>query len=545
LHASSELIELAGRLRYSLHDAIETASFVLDPHPTEFRGMIRLLTEQRVQIAASTLAYALLDPDEESGAVPFSDEVKSGVLQLCRVSQDPQVVIFVAEFLRQPSVSAELALAAMEAIRQLGLPQTPREEQTERASDLSPPATTAGELLEILDRLEPQFVSDAQLARRDELRRWLDERHERGCTADGYRWGDAEVRVGDWLLMRNPSPYNRFTDLGIGLFTHVGVVAEEVDERGVRRLVIVEVPERRARIPATNVDAYLQRTLHFVFLRHSDPQVAAGMGYTAASLIGNECQFDLTFRTDRVAALKGRSLEGVPIHTYCAGLLLICADATGRPRDEFFPIEERSAGAQFLSNLQRLGMSIGDGFISPTAPLFSSELRIVGEREPMYDPGREVKEAIYDHFADGMRFRELRPSPDMYQQLRESVASLAKTQPWLRRAIARAADVSEQLDLEAASRAAAVVETLDEIANAAALDFERSRMAILMGPSEVLHEQGLPAEELKDLMELRREHAELLDDWLAGRLTPRELRRKLVDYYSRRGRQQLDHRFFP
>jgi hypothetical protein len=168
--------------------------------------------------------------------------------------------------------------------------------------------------------------------------------------------------------MRNPSPYNRFTDLGTGLFTHVGVVVEEIDEQGHRRWGIVEVPERKSRIPVTNLDQYLQRTLHYVFLRHKDPDVAATMGRTAASVIGNECQFDLTFRTERVAQLQGRPLQGVPIHTYCAGLLLICADTTSRPRSEFFPIPERSAGRQFLLNLERLGMSIGDVLFPRPAP---------------------------------------------------------------------------------------------------------------------------------------------------------------------------------
>ena len=335
LRIAYELIELSGRLRYSLHDAIDVASYLLDPHPAEFREMLALVARHRVQVAASTLAFVLLDPAEESGAVPFSDEVRAQVIELCHVSRDPQVILYLAEFLRQPNTSAELVLASIEAIRHLGLPQVPH---PDRATEEPPPATTATDLLDVLGPLEKVELDDSQASRMDELKRWLNQCVQLGNADTRYRWGSAELQAGDWLLMRNPSPYNRFTDLGTGLFTHVGVVAEEVDAQGIRRWVIVEVPERRARIPATNVDAYLQRTLHYAFLRHSDPGVAARMGKTAASVIGNECQFDLTFRTERVEGLKGRPLQGVPIHTYCAGLLLICADATGRPRSEFFPI---------------------------------------------------------------------------------------------------------------------------------------------------------------------------------------------------------------
>jgi hypothetical protein len=542
LELASRLIDLSGRLRYLLHDAIDQASFLLDPDPEDFSRLVRLVAQYRTQVAASTLAYGLLDPPPDSGAVPFDDKVKLQFLQLAQDSRDPETVLFLAEFLRQPGVSPELTLKGVEAIRSLGLPQKPRPGDQPPPV---PPATSAAELLEILAGMSEESLDSDKRTRRAELTDWLTQCDQSGAPGTGYRWGEAELQAGDWLLMRNPSPYNRFTDLGTGLFTHVGVVVEETDDQGHRRWVIVEIPERQSRIPATNLDQYLQRTLHYVFLRHKDSDVAATMGRTAASVIGNECQFDLTFRTERVAELQGRPLHGVPIHTYCAGLLLICADATSRPRSEFFPIPERSAGRQFLQNLERLGMSIGGGFVSPTGPLFSTQMEIVAEREPMYDPGREVKEAIYDHFADGMRFRELRPTQDAYQQLRQRIVGLATTQPWLRRAVARAANVSEKTDLESAARAAAVVETLDDIADHAVRDFEQARMAILLGERVDAESQGLGPELTQTVLELRREHGKLLSEWLAGQLTPRELRTSLVDYYRRRGQDQLDERFFP
>ena len=54
--------------------------------------------------------------------------------------------------------------------------------------------------------------------------------------------------------MRNPSPYNLFTDISPGLFTHVGVVASETGDDGVARIVLVDLPERGSRMPATKVD---------------------------------------------------------------------------------------------------------------------------------------------------------------------------------------------------------------------------------------------------------------------------------------------------
>ena len=132
---------------------------------------------------------------------------------------------------------------------------------------------------------------------------------------------------------------------------------------------------------------------------------------TAASLIGNETQFDMTFRTDRVTDRHGQELKGKKIHTYCAGLLLLCALESGRSREEFFPIAEYPAGGKAVANLQQLGITFGADFISPTGALFSPQLEIVGRREPTYDPRREVEEAVFDHFARQLVVKDLKPAP--------------------------------------------------------------------------------------------------------------------------------------
>src|SRR5690242_18932387 len=111
------------------------------------------------------------------------------------------------------------------------------------------------------------------------------------------------------------------TDLDPGLYTRVGVVAMETGTYGKRRMVVVDLPERGSSMPATNVEAFLDRTLNYVFLRHPDEATAKKMADAAVSMIGNPTQFDLKFRTDRITTLRGKPLHGQEIHTYCAGLL--------------------------------------------------------------------------------------------------------------------------------------------------------------------------------------------------------------------------------
>ena len=125
---------------------------------------------------------------------------------------------------------------------------------------------------------------------------------------------------------------------------------------------------------------------------------------------------------------------------------------------------ETTATGHTKENLAKLGLSLGEGFVSPTGALFSPKLEIVGRSEPMYDPGREVEEAIFDHFAVDMDQKILQPSPDAFQAIRLKVAEASKNNPLLAKALAASAGVSDEMDLVSAAKAAAVVETLDEIA---------------------------------------------------------------------------------
>jgi hypothetical protein len=326
----------------------------------------------------------------------------------------------------------------------------------------------------------------------------------------------------------------------------VGVVTLEDGTDGIRRMVLVDLPERGTQMPATSVEVFLRRTLHYVFLRHDDPQAGRKMGEAAAAVIGNPTEFDLNFRTSRVLELKGKPLAGEKIRTYCAGLLYLCAQETGWPVREFFPLDEGVAPGRTAENLAKLGMSMGKDFVSPTGALFSPRLEIVGRREPMYDARREVEEAIYDHFALGLEQRTLSVSPDLYQTLRLKLAEASKTNPLLAQALAQAAGVSTELDLVAAARAAAVVEALDDVAYGNSGDYRLAIPAITYrGPlEEFAEQQNLGAGEVEKLKALRRRHADLVGRLDRERMTPRQLRLELLKYYIQRGKTQIDQRFF-
>jgi hypothetical protein len=531
---TSQLIDLSGRLRFTLRDAINNAiSYFTQIQSVESGAeLLELVTSRNAYAAASVFAPYLSNLE-----APLSLKHKRHVIDLIGRSGEAELIPALVDTLRTEGITPDLKLSAGVAIVNIGVPQDWRPSQ----SDEEPkPPITARELWAELAKLQFGPEYDASYARlRGQLLARLKELSDKGNVNNAIRTCGIDVHVGDWLLIRNPSPYNQVTDLAPGLFTHVGVVAAEKASDGRTRLVVVEVPERGDRVPATNVDAYLARTLHFFFLRHPDDKIAGHMAAVAADVIGNETQFDLGFRNEHVVALKGKPLKGERIHTYCAGLLHLCAQETGAPLSDFFPLVEGPPGGHCLANLKKLGMSIGADFVSPTGALLSPKLEIVGRREPMYDPGREVKEAVYDHFAYRLINSVLTPSPDAVQALREKLAGLAKYNPLLAKALAQANNVSEHMDLESAAKAAAVIETLDEFADEAMFDYLDARRAM-----NRFDESQLTAEEKADVGDFRTTHAELYKRSLAGTISPRDLRVTLVKYYAAEGKRRLDERFF-
>lgn len=530
---TSQLIDLSGRLRFTLRDAISNAvgyvSQLETPEPAE--QLVTLVTSRNAFVGADIFSPFLSDPE-----APVSLKLKRHVIDLMGRSGDATQIPTLLTILRTPEVTPDLKLSAVVAIMNIGVPQDWRQGQAKTEPQ---PPVTARELASTLAALQfgPQY--DASYTRtRDQLLPRLKSLADKGNTNNALRVCGMDVFVGDWLLIRNPSPYNQVTDLAPGLFTHVGVVAAEKGSDGRTRLVVVEIPERGDKVPATNADAYLARTLHFFFLRHPDPKIGGQMAGTAAEIIGNETQFDLGFRNEHVRELKGKPLKGERIHTYCAGLLHLCAQETEAPLSDFFPLIEGPPGGHCQENLKKLGMSIGDDFVSPTGALLSPKLEIVGRREPMYDPGREVKERIYDHFADRLINKELEPSPDAVQALREKLAGLAKYNPWLAQALAKANNVSEHLDLESAAKAAAVIETLDEIADGQLRHYDLSRAAMNRDESRLTPAQRAAAPAY------RKTHTALYKKFTTGAISPRDLRVALVKYYADEGQQKLDARFF-
>lgn len=543
LRASQMLTDLSGRVRSLSLSALQVVAFEGSIDPQMRRELIQLAREYESSLGAQVLAVDLFDPPNDIGLEiqPASLDDKLRILDLIGRSGTLDVLLDLAAFVRTESTPAVLLIKAAETIRSLGLPQDPLPGQDE---SLPPPEITAAELLKILNQIDAAALEPAGRDQLAELLDWLNSRVRRGVTEPMFRHGGFDIAPGDWLLMRNPSPYNLFTNLSPGLFTHVGVVTTQTGTDGIRRFVLVDLPERGDRIPATNFDTFVKRALHFVVLRHNDPKVRQAMADRAAEAIGCESQFDLNFRGGRVASLAGQSLAGKKIHTYCAGLLLLCAQETGLPNRHFFPFQEQAAEGNMSENLAKLGLSIGDDFASPTGSLFSPAMEIVARREPMHDPKREIEQAVFDAFAQGMREKELGPSHTWFQSLRLSLAHASRINPLLANALAEAADVNQDTDLVSAAKAAAVVETLDKIAYGASDEFIAAFDAIARDDS--LAPQG--AEPVADddghASRYRDRHDGLYQAWLRQGISPSDLRRQLVRYYIEQGQRQIDERFF-
>ena len=543
LRINSELIDLSGRLRYLLFDRLNAALTRYGNDVNAIRTLLAGLQQRRSGIGAVVLARRYLIPPSRQtrASIAFTTQDVGNLLSLIAQSGETELLPSVTNFVFDDATPGDLVVAGAQTIRQLGLPQEPLAGQD---PTLPEPTVLADELFDRLQAVPTLRLSPNARRDRSALFTWLETLIRQGENGPSYRWGLCDVQPGDWFLMRNPSPYNLFTNLSPGLFTHVGVVTDYRGPDGIRRFVLVDLPERGTRMQTTNFDTFVQRSLHYLVLRHDDPQVATAMAAAARSVIGNPTQFDLNFRTDRIESLRGVPLAGKKIHTYCAGLLLLCAMQSTAPRDSLFPLSEHPAAGNTVENLAKLGLTFGDNFVSPTGAIFSPRLKIVGSRQSMYDPTREIQEAIYDHFARQLVDRKLTPAPDLYQSVRLKLAETAKTNPLLAQAMASAAKVSSEVDLVAAAKAAAVVETLDQFAYDARDGFNGAKAAIRSGSESQLRAQGFDAASLEAIRAYRQRHSQLYQSWQSRQLAPRQLRIELVKFYIELGQKRLDERFF-
>ena len=545
LGVMSNLIDLSGRLKLQLMEAVNYAAFRVATDATLRERLVDLCIERNSEVGAAVVGILILPPPPQApqNLPPVSDATKLRIMELIAATGERSQLPRLAQFIRDPESPLELVVHAVDTIGKIGLPQDLRPEDVDD-EDIPRPVITADEAFGLLEGVPPTRLDAKTAALRKELLEWLDYRRKHGLEGDSYRLGHFDVQPGDWLLMRNPSPYNLFTDLHPGLFTHVGVATIEKGSDGKRRMVIVDLPERGSQIPAENVESYISSTLHYAFLRHPNPEYAKIMGDRAAAIIGNDSSFDLNFRTDRVLDLKGKPLDGVAIKTYCAGLLLLCAQETPLPRERFFPIPETARGGNTAENMKKLGLSIGKDFISPTGCLFSPELIIAGRVTPLYEPTREVEEMVFDHFSYGLEHKTFTPSPDLYQSLRVKLAEAAEENPLLAEALRKKENIGREMDLVAAAKTQAVVETLDEIAYGHSDLFTMARFAVTCGDLDRLPALGYSSEQIEQFRMLRQRHQDLYERFLKGTLLARDLRVALVKYYGEQGKQELDRRFF-
>jgi hypothetical protein len=104
--------------------------------------------------------------------------------------------------------------------------------------------------------------------------------------------------------------------------------------------------------------------------------------------------------------------------------------------------------------------------------------------------------------------------------------------------------VNAETDLVSAAKAAAVVETLDEIAYSCSGDCLDARDSLRAGPLEAMSAAGYDAQDVAAAKAYRQRHADLYDKLRQNSITPRRLRIGLVDYYIALGKKELQRRFF-
>ncbi|MEZ6086597.1 MAG: hypothetical protein R3C05_00905 [Pirellulaceae bacterium] len=531
LKTISAWVEFSGRLRFMTREHTQQA--VKQLPRADVKRLIASAQKHQIGVVAPAIAFVLVQPPPGNNAVPFDNPTRLQLLEVIRTTREIDASASLFQLAQWPHTPDPLRLQIMKTMRAIGMPQGSN-------ADAS---GTAEAMLTHIEKMDASVLAPGDIELRSELKTWLDSLVEHGVTGNTFRWGSVEIRSGDWILQRNPSPYNRFTDLSPGLFTHVGIATEVVDDAGIRRIVIVDLPETGTRIQSEAADQFVSSSLHWIVLRHRRSEAAEAMGRVAAQLIGRASEFDLTFNLDLIPQQRGILSTKAPVRTYCAGFLALCAQEAGLQQDDLFPLTESPSSERCLANLEKLGMTMTQ-FISPSGPLFSSDLEIVGTRPPMYAPDNVIREAVYDRFASRMAEDEFQMHETSTQRLRQQLAEISSEYTWVRAALAKVNDVNPALDLVVAGRVATLVENLDAIADAQSQAFSDALTLVRSSglPANLDEESQLRMQRM--LTNLRSEHPEWFAKWRAGDWSMHTLRQTLVQHYCQAGRHAVDVMFF-
>ena len=127
LHSTARLIDLSGRVRYLLSDALNGGVAELSS-PAQRDRLLDLLMTHRSSIGAHAAVRGLLEPLPASQrAVAAAEPAIIKLLRLIGSSGQSSLLPQLAQFLNRPDISPALRIAAVEAIEEIGLPQDPRQ----------------------------------------------------------------------------------------------------------------------------------------------------------------------------------------------------------------------------------------------------------------------------------------------------------------------------------------------------------------------------------------------------------------------------------
>ena len=142
LWSSAAYIDLSGRLRYTLFDALNYAADIVAERANDYDRLLDLLLRYKSGVGAAVVSSGLFDPPRnEPGVVAVSLPAKLKIMRLAGESGNYELVPEVARAIKQPGIPPRLLLAGADAIRRLGLPQDERPGQD--ATLPKPPITAA------------------------------------------------------------------------------------------------------------------------------------------------------------------------------------------------------------------------------------------------------------------------------------------------------------------------------------------------------------------------------------------------------------------
>ena len=399
------LEDLLSRLMLLERDAAGVLGDDLADAPESLLALTELFIAKKSSAAALEMAFNLVDPMPHRDEIPRSVSqatpqdpittetvLRRRLIDLVRISGQTNLLEELALLTEADGVDPLARLLAARCIEQFGVPQLARLTQP---VEVPQSTVTARRIATAIERVRPSLPPSLQTDASSLALRLQSKAVQGAAPSETMRVMGIHFQRGDWILLREATPFTVASSLHPQCYHRIALVAHEAGTDGLGRLVVIDHTNNRLGVQVSSLDNWIafvqEHTIAWCVLRPVDALLSQMIEQSALSLA--VVRSSARESNERSSVFQDRSC-------FSSGLAVTrsALAATGVNPAIFFPLQESSPEGILGDNLKRLGVDLPDSFCSPTGLLLSKACIPIAMKIQAFDSRCGIRSAVFEYF---------------------------------------------------------------------------------------------------------------------------------------------------